>query len=257
MLQLFKRTLVYLVLGFAFSWILAWALIEIPRLMESRHILKAQTFIDDSEPTDPVHISVHEYRWIGLFERQYTAIRKVNFPDSRKPIKLWWSWSVIPEPFVNHSQAWGPIVDQFDPSEYPRKGAQFSIMRFGFPALAFEAQSAVNPAGALAGDSLPKAINGAYTTRVIDHTKYFKGRESSPMMEHVYFPYRPIWSGLLFNTVFFAIVIWMVRSVFRSIMHAKRMHKGLCPICKYQLGFVFIDGCSECGWRKTNQPTKS
>lgn len=32
----------------------------------------------------------------------------------------------------------------------------------------------------------------------------------------------------------------------------RRMRKGLCPVCGYDLRGEFDDGCAECGWRRTD-----
>jgi hypothetical protein len=68
------------------------------------------------------------------------------------------------------------------------------------------------------------------------------------------FPTRPIWVGLLGDAVFFAVVwavIWIVLTVPRRfVREVSRLRRGACVQCGYDLGFDFIRGCPECGWRR-------
>jgi hypothetical protein len=67
-------------------------------------------------------------------------------------------------------------------------------------------------------------------------------------------PYRPIWFGLMFNILFFALiaasVYWLLNRPRRLVMELLRMRRGCCIACGYELDFDFKSGCPECGWRR-------
>ncbi|MEN0020765.1 MAG: hypothetical protein AAF747_07775 [Planctomycetota bacterium] len=63
-------------------------------------------------------------------------------------------------------------------------------------------------------------------------------------------PYVPIWEGLLFNTVFYAVVFWLSVLLVARLRRYRRMTRGWCPICSYDLQHSFGAGCPECGWRR-------
>jgi hypothetical protein len=67
-------------------------------------------------------------------------------------------------------------------------------------------------------------------------------------------PTRPIWLGLVVDSVLFAAAwwaIWLVLTVPRRfVREVGRMRRGACVQCGYDLGFDFIRGCPECGWRR-------
>lgn len=68
-------------------------------------------------------------------------------------------------------------------------------------------------------------------------------------------PYRPIWPGLIFNTIFYALLAFIIHRLYRIIREHRRFTKGRCPKCKYDLNADFTPGCPECGWRRNTKPT--
>jgi hypothetical protein len=61
-------------------------------------------------------------------------------------------------------------------------------------------------------------------------------------------PYRPIWEGLIINTVFYALLAWLLwisRHLLPSRIRARRLKRGVCPRCKYPIGASPV--CTECG----------
>lgn len=79
---------------------------------------------------------------------------------------------------------------------------------------------------------------------------------SSPPRKIVW-PWRPIWSGLAVDSALFATalaLLWAVavvpRRYFREV---SRMKRGCCIVCGYDLGYDFLRGCPECGWRREHR----
>lgn len=60
-----------------------------------------------------------------------------------------------------------------------------------------------------------------------------------------YLPYRPIWVGLIANSVLYAIVIVSIKWMLLTVRAKMRLHRDLCPICKYPIGVSEV--CTECG----------
>ena len=60
-------------------------------------------------------------------------------------------------------------------------------------------------------------------------------------------PRTPIWGGMAFNSLVFAIAAWVGFTSFRAIGLRRRirMKRGLCPACAYPIGSSAV--CTECG----------
>lgn len=63
-------------------------------------------------------------------------------------------------------------------------------------------------------------------------------------------PILPIWPGLAFNTLFYAMLWYLAPASVRMVRHNRRYHHGLCPACRYDLMADYSRGCSECGWKR-------
>jgi hypothetical protein len=63
-------------------------------------------------------------------------------------------------------------------------------------------------------------------------------------------PLLPIWPGLAFNTLFYALLWWLALASVRMVKHNRRYRRGLCPLCRYDLRADYSQGCSECGWKR-------
>jgi hypothetical protein len=74
------------------------------------------------------------------------------------------------------------------------------------------------------------------------------------MKRAVALPYRPVWFGLLLNALFYALVLIALRPLMilprRILREWRRMRRGRCLACGYDLRFDFARGCPECGWRR-------
>jgi hypothetical protein len=62
-------------------------------------------------------------------------------------------------------------------------------------------------------------------------------------------PLLPIWPGFAINTVFYAAVLWMLFVAPFALRRWRRIRRGLCPKCGYDLRGAATDSaaCPECG----------
>jgi len=59
------------------------------------------------------------------------------------------------------------------------------------------------------------------------------------------FPLRPLGFGLVVNTLFYGILIWLTGFGFSSLKRARRRRRGRCAWCGYELRG--LERCPECG----------
>jgi hypothetical protein len=110
------------------------------------------------------------------------------------------------------------------------------------------------------------AINSAAVPRANSYTTVRTGRVGSgsfavatPSAGHapIPIPLRPVWIGLVGDTLIFAtfwFAFWSTLVIPRRfIREVARFRRGACIECGYDLGYDFIQGCPECGWRRERQ----
>jgi len=66
--------------------------------------------------------------------------------------------------------------------------------------------------------------------------------------EDRYLPLRPIWSGLIINTLIYAAFLLMISFIASNVRQNSRFKKGHCPKCYHELKSNYSKGCPECGW---------
>ena len=63
-------------------------------------------------------------------------------------------------------------------------------------------------------------------------------------------PYEPIWPGFAINTVFYALGGWLLFAGPFVVRRWRRIRRGLCPKCAYDLRGSDSPACPECGATK-------
>lgn len=161
----------------------------------------------------------------GWFSTPTTRLFQFPFEDGPQ-----YAWS------VGGASSWGRLFStELESMEQAKQFHGFEVA-FGFPALSFWHELAVAPddtATTPGGIRLPDPVgmvNPRYQVRAI--------------------PFRPTWPGVLVNTLFYAIVTFLLVQIRGVGIRSRRMVRGQCPECKYDLGFNFSTGCPECGWRR-------
>lgn len=78
-----------------------------------------------------------------------------------------------------------------------------------------------------------------------------KYREDSPGASRIrdgafpILPLRPIWTGFIINTVFYAVILWLLLFAPFTARRVIRRRRGLCEHCAYPIGVSPV--CTECG----------
>jgi hypothetical protein len=67
-------------------------------------------------------------------------------------------------------------------------------------------------------------------------------------------PLRPVWPGLAINTVFYAVILWLLFAAPFALGRRRRIKRGLCPACAYPVGDRPV--CTECGRPVAKRPIR-
>ena len=115
-------------------------------------------------------------------------------------------------------------------------------VRVGFPLRSLRRVEVVNEPAVPADDALHLSLVQAGLPLpawlIIDPTKDRR------------LPLLPLWPGLVGNTLFYALLWLLGFAHLRLVICNRRFRRGLCPACRYDLGFNNAPGCPECGWRR-------
>jgi hypothetical protein len=136
------------------------------------------------------------------------------------------------------------------------------VAAYGWPMLAFwdERDAGVSQTQAAAAAAFTNMLGGAAANPAI--VSYGMGPAAAqaapapaptpPVRTRM--PMRPIWGGLVANTLVFATVIailhWLAVWPLRLAREVSRVRGGRCIECGYDLGYDYLHGCPECGWRR-------
>ena len=77
-------------------------------------------------------------------------------------------------------------------------------------------------------------------------------RALSILMQIQFLPLHPIWPGFAINTIFYAVILWLLTLGPFTARRMIRRKRGRCIKCGYDLrgNFGGGGGCPECGWRR-------
>ena len=63
-------------------------------------------------------------------------------------------------------------------------------------------------------------------------------------------PVHPIWIGFIIDSIFYAAILWILTLNAALLNRYRRLVRGRCPNCGYDLRGDSGGGCSECGWQR-------
>lgn len=239
-----------LVMGFVLNLLVAWGLSLVPHANAPGNYRSLQ-MIDPNFNGSQSAFFYNEQQWFGVYERQYYTQRRSRTQQNSHRISFWWAWSPFEtEPAILDSG--NALFDRFSPVR--PENSVISITRFGFPAFTLRSETLVTDP--IPGSTTTPSViaRGAIMDEnAIPLTVINAALGSKPTIwphaTYIWFPYQPIWSGLIINTLIYGVLLWILLYILRSIRHDRRLHKGTCPYCAYELGFNYATGCPECGWR--------
>ena len=240
-----RTALVYIVLGFATTWAVAWALALLP---PGRSISQGRMY------------GTEAFFFFGDYSSGIGSARKLHRIGPADITAEGWeefsSTSYIPS--TDHRFGWRAIARLAALYRADDWGAQSTAQAHqryhgdviddarGLPFLAlwcmWASPSMQTETGAWVWNDAPREdIRGGIL--LPDHTT--PGLHASEPFRAL--PYRPIWSGLAINTAFYALLFFAIVRGSRRIKHAGRYRRGVCPRCRYDRCFDYTVPCPECG----------
>ncbi len=142
-------------------------------------------------------------------------------------------------PYVRPLPAWSL------PQQTIKAGdVRYSLMDArGWPALAMCSAVAQDYTG-VSGEDFPE-------TAFVSGLRISGGdRPFTCFRENEFLPLRPIWPGFAINTVFYAVILWVLTFGPFAMRRVIRRKYGRCIRCGYDLRGKISIGCPECGWRR-------
>ncbi len=225
-----------LVLGLVTTWAVAWA--AGLRGYQSSGSFDLELYSPGGDEARP--IVARKEAWLaGRLRRMVRAAR----PSDLNRL-LGTGTPITERPLAEVGYGWAMDYDQLVAYFERRQSINVAEYLYGwpFPALwlVSDATSPIYP-NRVGGIPLPKSWNPPLTRSTTARA----------------LPYSPVWRGLLADTGFYA-ALWAVLLIgFPGLRQRRRVRKGRCPACAYDLKGNLADGCPECGWKRTENAPAS
>jgi len=160
------------------------------------------------------------YGICGLSTRDpFTA--DVNEPSRRTP---WWARPISRS--LKHKADFFPYV----------------IFAYGWPAPCLRWRNGIRAVDSTLG-LVRRSTEGVWILH--------KGAKESPLKLAI----DPLWPGLIANTAFYGILFVGGASLIRTIRRRRRLARGRCVECGYDLAGVTLPACPECGRERAAKPS--
>jgi hypothetical protein len=117
----------------------------------------------------------------------------------------------------------------------------------GWPFIALRALRRAQPMNAT-----PRAV--PWTGAIAAGQRSFPTGPRSSWVVDRQLPLIPVWRGLLLDTLFYALLLWLLAQALTRLRASRRARKNLCPTCAYDLRATPQHlPCPECGTPRPNQ----
>ena len=207
------RICVFLILGAIVNVAVAWILVHLSRQFQADPV---HSWTDDFSHFSPIQES--DRQQLADFGWQYLTSAKLHL-DIRTAVGV--SLRIVTEDTGRYN------ITAFEESSA------------GWPCLALR--------GLRFNGSTPSARNDGQSAWVFQAAIPRPHGRQSQRLFNSQLPFRPLWPGFAINTVFYAVVLWLLFAVPFALRRWRRIRRGLCPKCAYPVGTS--DVCTECGAR--------
>jgi hypothetical protein len=244
--RLTKLAALYLPLGLVTTWAVAWGLAARFRVSDAEVRFDAELRDDMASVAardDWSTLAIGLYRAPGSVRRIWSEDHHLTDPDdlilqahtalggqvTARDAQSLSTWA------IGGAHRWGSLAQQQDRFVAGKSVGTGFDEAHGLPALAFAAQGRV--------------IEDPESRLVLQAAIDLSTPDTPPFAPRL-LPLLPIWPGLAFNTLFYALLWYLALASARMVSHNRRYRRGLCPFCRYDLRADYSQGCSECGWKR-------
>ena len=85
------------------------------------------------------------------------------------------------------------------------------------------------------------------TSQEVDLLDLVKWPKLYELIPNSQIPLRPLWPAFAINTIFYGVILWMLFVTSFALRRWRRISRGLCTQCAYDLSHVEHKVCPECG----------
>jgi len=187
----------------------------------------------------------------GTFSRQFPWPRPV--PDHWPKLAIWlhfgsFGWD------LDQYQATA-VEDRGDAGFWATESIRIEIVRVGWPTRSLRHEGWVDwvhPTGTgdpgyYRFDGQPEPTYWSYGIPLKFDRFGFGPRSPKRLPVHL------IWTGFTVNTLFYAIILWLLYRTSSVLRRHIRLKRGRCPNCGYDLRGKHDAGCPECGWNRPSE----
>lgn len=235
-----RLAVVYLALGAAITIAISWAIAAWMPLRST----SSRRVIDDRRYSYQQALSIRIFRGLGWTRRSWElhtpgSDRRAAFviPVLNPPLPLTIERD---HPGALSWPMWGQVESvRCSPRSFPKDGCEHAT-GWPLPALWYDFASSFTAPG-------PRTI---FTRNGIQLSL---GQTTAPVEVQRALPFRPIRSGLIADSLFWALTTWSVSVLPGGIRRFRRLRRNHCPHCNYDLS-ASPTTCPECGWNRPDQP---
>lgn len=193
----------------------------------------------------------HEQRASGYTDRAMSLVRMDHFGSTYFHVEVLTAAGTggMPAGTATPEDVAGPLLERvalpwtYGLLEWPPNDdrAYFNVRGWPVRALWCRYNHRYTPGNSMVGDC---AVTGGIRVPINDPKSVWY----APPLAPTALPYRPIWTGLAADTVFFGAVWWVGLTGVRWVRVRGRVRKGLCASCGYpRRGLETMSPCPECG----------
>lgn len=189
--------------------------------------------------------------WVAVDGRVWTSgeVRLLGVTD------IWWDSADLSYPGIPEGQQLAALIESHDRLARERDTVRALRTPPEFGSVADGASPAPDEIGSDTAYGLPLrclwfTARADYQGGTLFNDRLMggylvKGAPSARGRDYRALPARPIWSGILLNSLLYAALIWLIGRGAARARRRARLRRGRCPWCAYPMGSAPL--CAECG----------